>query len=199
MLERHPEWLGVARFVAHLVPSRTSIKEYATYTERTLRTVERINGRFGSASWQPIEAFHRKGRLEALAAMRSYDVLLVNSIADGMNLVSKEGPLLNERAGVLVLSRQAGSFADLGEAAIGIDPRDVSGTAEALHQALSMAAPDRQQRAERLRSAVLAHQLRDWLRIQLEDLGVGLAPARRTLPGVGACAPRNPGVPSLAV
>ncbi len=103
--------------------------------------------------------------------MRYYDVLLVNSLADGMNLVSKEGPVVNERNGVLVLSRLAGSYAELGGAALGVDPLDVDSTATALHAALVMPAGERAERTLRLREAILGNQLSHWLRRQLDDLG----------------------------
>jgi trehalose 6-phosphate synthase len=102
----------------------------------------------------------------------------VNSINDGMNLVAKEGCIVNERGGVLVLSRGAGSYAELGEHALGVDPRDIFGTAAALHTALSMPGAERQRRAEALRETVLGHQLRDWLECQLEDLGFEARPRR---------------------
>jgi trehalose 6-phosphate synthase len=187
MLERHPEWIGRARFLAFLVPSRTSIPEYGNYTARVMAAVERINLRFASGGREPIKVFHEHDRLQALAAMRSHDVLLVNSITDGMNLVSKEASVINERAGALVLSRGTGSYAELGDQALGVNPRDIAGTAEALHQALSMAGPERQRRAEGLREAVLDHQLRDWLECQLADLGITFD--REPLPEIRPAAP----------
>ncbi len=172
LLEAHPEWRDTVRFLAFLVPSRSSIPEYASYAERVFLTADRINRRFGTAAWRPVQVFHENDRVQALAAMRRYDVLLVNSIADGMNLVAKEGCVLNETGGVLVLSRAAGCWDELGAAALGIDPADIAGTAQALHEALAMPATERYRRAETLRAAVLEHQLLDWTSAQLEDLGI---------------------------
>ena len=45
--------------------------------------------------------------------MQRYDVLLVNPLKDGLNLVAKEGPLLNRRDGLLCLSREAGAYDEL--------------------------------------------------------------------------------------
>jgi trehalose 6-phosphate synthase len=176
LLERYPEWQGKARFLAFLIPSRDSISEYSAYSRQVFDTVDRINSRFGGPGWQPVKVYHQHDRLRALVAMRFYDVLLVNSLADGMNLVSKEGSVINERGGALVLSKTAGSFAELGGAALGVMPGDVSGTAEALHTALSMSPLERHRRAAELRQVVLQHQLGDWLTQQLADLGI--APGR---------------------
>ena len=104
-------------------------------------------------------------------ALSLYDVLLVNPVVDGMNLVSKEGPVLNEQDGVLVLSKSAGSYAELGEAALAVRSDDIDGTAEALHDALVLPADERRQRAQSLREAVLRHDLRRWLSLLLTDLG----------------------------
>jgi trehalose 6-phosphate synthase len=170
LLEKHPEWIGRAKFLAFLVPSRTSIPEYHTYTDRVFGIIDRINQRFGRDGWRPVSLFYEQNRTQALAAMTMYDVLLVNSLIDGMNLVSKEGPVVNEREGVLVLSETAGSFEELKHGAIAVRPMDTEGTADALHQALSMPAAERGERAARVRKAIESHQLNDWLRLQVKDL-----------------------------
>lgn len=172
LLQRHPEYRGRVRFLAFLQPSRASIPEYAGYTARVVAEAEEVNATFGTPSWQPVRLFIGQDRLRALTALRFYDVLLVNSLADGMNLVSKEGAVLNERDGVLVLSRSAGSYRDLAPGALGVEPGDVAGTAAALNEALGMDADERRRRADALRGVVLDHQLSGWLKRQLEDLGV---------------------------
>jgi trehalose 6-phosphate synthase len=121
-------------------------------------------------------------------------VLLVNSLADGMNLVSKEGPAVNERDGVLVLSRSAGSYAELGGAALGIDPRDIGATADSLHRALCMAPEERRLRAEQLRGLVLERGISSWLRAQLADMGIE-APR----PDIASAEALTPGFPKMAV
>ena len=170
LLERHPEWEGRVRFLAFLVPSRTAIPEYLAYREEVLSLVEGINARRGRPGWTPITVYHEHNRLQALAAMSLYDVLLVNPLRDGMNLVSKEGPVVNGRDGVLVLSVTTGSYAELGDGALAVQPEDIEGTAEALHQALSLPETERRERARLLRQAVLRHDLNHWLRLLLDDL-----------------------------
>jgi trehalose 6-phosphate synthase len=170
LLEKRPEWRGKAKFVAFLVPSRTSIPEYKAYTDRVLAIVDRINARFGTDQWRPVELFYEQNRLQALAGMTMYDVLVVNSLLDGMNLVSKEGPVVNERDGILVLSETAGSHEELKCGALSVRPIDIEGTADALHQALSMSPEERRKRAEKVLRAIQSHQLNDWLRLQIKDL-----------------------------
>ncbi|MEJ7902432.1 MAG: trehalose-6-phosphate synthase, partial [Thermomicrobiales bacterium] len=105
-----------------------------------------------------------------LAAMKWYDVLLVNSIIDGMNLVAKEGALINERSGVIVLSEGAGAAMQLGNEALMVSPADVEGTAEAIYQALTMPIQERQRRAQRLRRSVERDDVSVWFRDQLADI-----------------------------
>jgi trehalose 6-phosphate synthase len=158
------------KFLAFLVPSRTSIPEYRAYTKEVFAQVEEINARHARSGWTPITVFHEHNRLQALVAMSLYDVLLVNPLRDGMNLVSKEGPVVNQRDGVLVLSVSTGSYAELRDGVLSVRPEDITGTAEALHTALSLPPVERRERAMRLRQAVLRHDLDRWLRLQLEDL-----------------------------
>ena len=172
LLRRHPELHGKVRFLSFLVPSREGICEYRDYSCRALGLAESINRRYGTEEWQPVAVFHENNRLQALAALTLYDVLLVNSIADGLNLISKEGPLLNERDGVLALSNTVGSFEELQRGALRVNPFDIVDTATALHEALTMCPEERRTRAKALREAILGHQTPDWLRLQLRDLSI---------------------------
>jgi trehalose 6-phosphate synthase len=167
LLEVHPEWLGEVVHVAMAYPSRQGLAEYLAYAADVEHTVARINHRFGTDDWTPIALSVEDDRARSLAALSISDVLLVNPVRDGLNLVAKEGPLLNGSSGVLVLSREAGAWEELAEAAVGINPFDVSGTAEALHHALSMNGSDRATRASRLVSVVRGRTAADWMRDQL--------------------------------
>ncbi len=171
LLRRHPALAGRVRFLALLVPSRTAIPEYQRLSEEVRQTVAEINARHRRPGWRPIVTLYGNNYARALAAMSLYDVLLVNPLADGMNLVSKEGPIVNERDGVLVLSTKAGSYEELGPGAIPVWPEDVAGTADALWQALMLPLEERKVMARYLRSAIERHDLRFWLSSQFEDLG----------------------------
>lgn len=170
LLTDHPDLAGRVQFLALLVPSKTDIPAYRQYQENTLALAEEINRQFGRKGWKPIRLLFEHNRLQALAAMSLYDVLLVNPVADGMNLVAKEGPLLNDHDGVLVLSKKAGAYEELAPASIGIDPEDVEGTAAALFRALTMPAVERREMARRLKSIIRAHDLKDWFAALIEDI-----------------------------
>jgi trehalose 6-phosphate synthase len=105
-----------------------------------------------------------------VAAYKQYDVLLVNPIFDGMNLVAKEGPLVNERSGVVILSENAGAHAELGEWTLTVNPFDLEAQADALHEALVMPEPERRRRAEALAAFVREHDVEAWIEQQLADL-----------------------------
>ena len=147
LLDRRPDLHGNVRFLAFLVPSRTHIRQYQRYTEEVDIAIRRINDRFGTPGWTPIEVFYENNYTQAMAGMRLYDVLLVNSVIDGMNLVAKEGPIVNRRDGVLILSESAGAYAQLRVGALPVAPADVEGLARALDEALSMPPEERKRRA----------------------------------------------------
>lgn len=186
MLEDHPELLGNIKFLAFLVPSRQTLPAYQRYNADVLKSIEEINQRYGTENWQPIEAFCDNDRTRALAAMRYYDVLLVNPIIDGMNLVSKEGPVVNETNGMLVLSRTAGSFEQLGKVAVPTSPVDVTETAQALYTALTMPEEERRSMARMARQLVEKHDLNGWLTRQIRDINDVLDRSRRPIEHVEA-------------
>jgi trehalose 6-phosphate synthase len=166
MLERRPELIGTVRFRARVVPTRMTMPEYAAEMRLARDIATRIDDRFGTGT---IEMIERADRPAALAELAAADVVLVNSLADGMNLVAKETAVLNPRV-ALVLSRRAGAYEELAGGAIGIDPEDLEGTASALAQGVLMPEDERVRRAGSLRARVLAWTSRDWLRAQLDDL-----------------------------
>jgi trehalose 6-phosphate synthase len=170
MLERHPEMAGEVTFLAQLQPSRTDVPEYAAYMEAVGRTAEEINGRHGTESWRPIELFMEDNFPRSVAAYKNFDVLLVNAVRDGMNLVAKESMIVNERDGVLVLSENAGAHEELGEHALTVNPFDLDEQADAIHEALTMPEEERRRRAEALRGTVRSNTIEDWVEAQMEDI-----------------------------
>ncbi|MEO7002759.1 MAG: trehalose-6-phosphate synthase [Ktedonobacterales bacterium] len=169
LLKEHAELRGKVTFLALLVPSRQGMAEYRAVEQATRRLIDRINARYGRDGWQPIIAHYGNDRDRALACMRHYDVLLVNPVIDGMNLVVKEGSLVNGRNGVIVLSRTAGAYEQLQKHALGVPPTDVRATMQALHQALTMSPQERAERADGLRAIVEAEDATSWLNRQLAD------------------------------
>ncbi|MGW8249581.1 MAG: alpha,alpha-trehalose-phosphate synthase (UDP-forming), partial [Anaerolineales bacterium] len=170
MLELHPEHLNRVIFLAYLMPSRLDVEEYQNYLNDLMAAGGRINARFGDREWEPVRIIVGDNYPRAIAAMQSYDVLLVNAIADGMNLVAKEGPILNQANGVLILSERAGARQQLETGATVISPCDVYATAEALHQALVMPESDKEERSHRLRWLIEREDINTWLMDQLDTL-----------------------------
>jgi trehalose 6-phosphate synthase len=169
-LDAHPELHERVSMLALLDPSRQDIPEYAEYLGAIQRAARTVNDRFQREGWTPIELRIEDNFLGAVAAYKQYDVLLVNAIFDGLNLVAKEAPLVNERDGVLVLSENAGAHAELGEWALTVNPFDVAGQAEALYEAVMLPAEERRARIEAIRAHVREHDLAAWIATQLEDL-----------------------------
>jgi trehalose 6-phosphate synthase len=169
-LERYPQSRGRVTMLALLDPSRQEIPHYAAYLDEIQGAVGHVNARFGSEGWEPIVLEIRDDFPRSVAAYKRYDVLLVNSVFDGMNLVAKEAPLVNERDGVLVLSENTGAHHELGEWTLSVNPFDVVDQAEAIHTALELPAADRRARAEAIRAHVREHDIQSWLAAQLADL-----------------------------
>ena len=169
-IETHPEMRGRVGMLALLDPSRQDIPEYADYLRVIEATAAEVNERLGREGWLPIDLRIEDNFAESVAAYKEYDVLFVNAIFDGLNLVAKEAPLVNERDGVLVLSENAGAYEELREWAISVNPFDVAGQAEALHRALQLPAGERRARLEAIRAQVREHDLSGWLEGLLADL-----------------------------
>ncbi|MBN1304954.1 MAG: trehalose-6-phosphate synthase [Anaerolineales bacterium] len=170
MLEIYPEHLGKVKFLAILIPSRLDVPEYQNYLDELMAAVGQVNARFGDSDWEPIRLIVSENYPKAIAALQSYDVLLVNSIADGMNLVAKEGPIVNQCSGVLILSERTGARQQLETGALVISPCDIYETAEAVHRAITMDPEEKKERAAELRRLVETEDITHWLLDQLESI-----------------------------
>ena len=170
LLQRHARMRGHISFLAFLVPSRTGLREYGHYGRMVQSAVDRINARFGRAGWRPVQLFYENDYAQALAGLSIADVVLVNPLVDGMNLVAKEAVVVSDRDAVLVLSETAGAFDQMADGALPVAPADVAGTAAALATALGMPIEERQRRLAKLRRGVEREDITWWLRRQLEDL-----------------------------
>ena len=171
LLEEHREWRGRVVFVAMLNASREGLAEYQAYRREVEQAVDRVNERWATADWQPVVLDERDDFARSVAGLCRYDVLFVNPIKDGLNLVAKEGPLLNRRDGVLCLSPEAGAWDELGDAVLPVHPYDLEQNMGSLHAALSMSKEQRAERAEQLRELAGARTPRDWLDDQLNQAG----------------------------
>jgi trehalose 6-phosphate synthase len=173
LLLSHPEWHGKVMMLALAYPSRHDLPEYREYAASVQRLAARIEDEFGTPDWTPMVLSTSDDYPRSLAGYRLADVLLVNPVRDGMNLVAKEGPILSDRGCALVLSREAGAADELGEHALLVNPFDISDTAEALHQALIMPVEERARRCRSLAAAGSAFPPADWLASQLAALDGG--------------------------
>jgi trehalose 6-phosphate synthase len=170
LLITQPQWRGRVVHLAFAYPSRHDLPEYREYTASVQRMAREIVDEFGTEDWDPLVLQVNDDYPRSLAAYRLADVLLVNPVRDGMNLVAKEAPLLSERDCAVVLSREAGAAAELAEGALLVNPYDVSATAQALHEALSMTAAERRRRAALLAQASASCPPDQWLAAQLSAL-----------------------------
>lgn len=169
-LDQHPEFRERVSFIAQLMPSRSDIPEYQEYLDRIEALVAVVNQRHGTPDWMPIQLKLRDDLDEAVAAYKHYDLLLVNAMFDGMNLVAKEGPLVNQRAGVSILSENTGAHEELGEFALSVNPFDIQELADAIHTALTMDPAERKRRHDGLLEIVTARDPGDWIDEQLDDI-----------------------------
>ena len=166
MLDQHPEWRGRTKLLALLDPSRQSITEYVEYVAAIEDAVRDVNERHpGAIQLRVADNFP-----QSVAAYKQFDVLFVNAVYDGMNLVAKEGPLVNDRDGVLVLSENAGAHEELADWCVTVNPFDVQGQADALHEALVMDAAERRRRADAIKAHVRANDVSRWIDAQLADV-----------------------------
>jgi trehalose 6-phosphate synthase len=170
LLAGWPQWRGQVVHLAFAYPSRTDLAEYREYAAAVREMAARIEAEFGTADWTPLVVRGDDDYARSLAGYRVADVLLVNPVRDGMNLVAKEGPIVSDHGCVLVLSREAGAADELGEAALLVNPYDVTATAAALHDALSMSDAERGRRSAALAAAGSAVPPAAWLASQLAAL-----------------------------
>ncbi|WP_405735249.1 trehalose-6-phosphate synthase [Streptomyces sp. NBC_00028] len=170
LLATRPEWRERVVHVAFAYPSRQDLAVYRDYTAEVQRVAEEINSAYGTPGWTPVVLHVKDDFARSLAAYRLADVALVNPIRDGMNLVAKEMPVVSDEGCALVLSREAGAYEELGEDAIVVNPYDVIGTADALHEALTMGPGERTERTKRLAAAATALPPAQWFLDQLAAL-----------------------------
>ncbi|BBC34278.1 putative trehalose-6-phosphate synthase [Streptomyces graminofaciens] len=170
LLDTHPEWRERVVHVAFAYPSRQDLAVYREYTAEVQRVADEINSAYGTPGWTPVVLHVKDDFARSLAAYRLADVALVNPIRDGMNLVAKEVPVVSDEGCVLVLSREAGAYEELGEDALVVNPYDVTGTATALHEALTMPPHERAERTKRLTAAATALPPTQWFLDQLRAL-----------------------------
>jgi trehalose 6-phosphate synthase len=176
-LEQHPEFREKVTFIAHLQPSRQDVPEYAEYLERIEALVAVVNHRHGTTDWMPIDLRIYENFNEAVARYKHFDLLMVNSLFDGMNLVAKEAPAVNTRDGVVMLSENTGAHEELSDCTLSVNPFDIQEQADTIHRALTMEPEERRIRAERLKEIITERDPGDWVDEQMDDIRAKRAPA----------------------
>jgi trehalose 6-phosphate synthase len=169
-LQQHEEFRERVTFIAHLQPSRTDVPEYAEYLERIEALVAVVNHRHGTTDWMPIDLRIYENFPEAVARYKQFDLLIVNSLFDGMNLVAKEAPAVNTRNGVVMLSENTGAHEELGDCTLSVNPFDIQEQADTIYRALTMDPEERALRAGRLREIVRERDPGVWIDEQLADI-----------------------------
>jgi trehalose 6-phosphate synthase len=182
LLRYHPELRGEVQFWAFLQPSRQDVAAYSRYLREIRQMAARINNDHGSQEWQPIRLEIAESERKAMSVLKNFDVLLVNPVYDGLNLVVKEGALVNQTDGVIVLSENAGAHEELRGTVLSINPFDVEATAAAMYTALTMAPEDRHRMNELARSVVRSNDIARWISNQVQDLRDLVAPAGTRVP-----------------
>ena len=169
-LTQHPEFREKVTFIAHLQPSRQDVPEYAEYLERIEALVAVVNHRHGTTDWMPIDLKIYENFYDAVARYKHFDLLMVNSLFDGMNLVAKEAPAVNTRDGVLMLSENTGSHQELIDYVLSVNPFDIQEQADAIYRALTMEPEQKRRWAESLREIIFSRNPGDWVDDQLQDI-----------------------------
>ncbi len=169
-LDQHPEFTEDITFLAMLQPSRQDVDEYVEYIQKIRDLVSHINTKHGNTDWMPIDLRFESNLPRAIAMYKHYDALMVNPVFDGMNLVAKEAPIVNERNGVLILSENTGAHEEVGSFALGVNPFDIEAQAAALYEALTMDPGERASRADQMRRIVNENDVTKWLAAQQVDI-----------------------------
>ncbi len=169
-LTQHPEFREEVTFIAHLQPSRQDVPEYAEYLERIEALVAVVNHRHGTTDWMPIDLKIYENFHDAVARYKHFDLLMVNSLFDGMNLVAKEAPAVNTRDGVLMLSENTGSHEELYDYVLTVNPFDIQEQADAIYRALTMPAEERRELSQGLKEIIYSRNPGDWVDDQLRDI-----------------------------
>lgn len=170
LLQTHAELRERVKFLAFLVPSRTHIRQYHRYLEEVEGVVKNINGKYGTPEWTPIHLYLENDYLKAITGLRIYDVLLANPVIDGMNLVAKEGAVVNTKSGVLLVSESAGVYPQLSKWVLPVAAADIEGTMQAMMRALTMAPQEKQERQALLVESIKQEDVFHWFRRQFEDM-----------------------------
>jgi trehalose 6-phosphate synthase len=169
-LHKYPQYQGKVKFLTTGKPTRQQIREYYNYYYDIVDIIDKINVKYGTEEWKPIELIFKADYKLVVAAFKNYDCMIVNPIADGMNIVPKEASAVNLEQGVIILSEKAGCFEELKEHVLAVNPYDISQTAEAYRDAILMDEEERNKRFENLQEIVAHRTIYHWISEQFADI-----------------------------
>ena len=168
--QRHPEFKGKVTFFITGVRTREAVKEYRDYKTNVNAIIHEINEKYSKDGWNPIVPHFDAEYSLVTAAFKNYDCLLINSINDGMNIVPKEGSVVNENNGILIISETTGAYDELKEHAIDINALDISETADAIYKAVTMKHEERKKCLDGLKKTICGYDVYNWMGEQFNDI-----------------------------
>lgn len=170
-LKDHPEYHKKVKFLVTGKSTRENLEDYKNYRSSIKELIDKVNLEYSTSDWEPITEIFEAPYELVVAALKNYDCLMVNPICDGMNIVSKEGSILNKKNGVLILSKKAGSYDELKNYSLKVDPYDIKGTADAIYQAITMDNMERIKNINGLKNVIENNTITDWILNQFKDIG----------------------------
>ncbi|WP_331275708.1 trehalose-6-phosphate synthase [Methanobacterium veterum] len=168
--QKHPEFKGKVTFFITGVTTRENVKEYRDYKTNVNNIITEINAKYSKDGWKPIVPHFDAEYSLVTAAFKNYDCLLINSINDGMNIVPKEGSIVNENDGILIISETTGAYDELKENAININALDITETADAIYKAVAMKHDQRKKRLNGLKNTICHYDVYRWMGEQFNDI-----------------------------
>ena len=138
----------------YIVPSRQQWPMYLGLLSEIVQTVERCNSKLSSLNYAPIRLHIGDDYQRASQALTRYDYLIAGSVADGLNLVVKEGAILNDRNGVIVSTKNVGAMAELGKFCILAAEANVTGITDALIAAHNLSTESRMKMSYELKQQI---------------------------------------------
>ncbi|OFW57715.1 MAG: hypothetical protein A2W01_02500 [Candidatus Solincola sediminis] len=169
-LRQHPEWHNKVIFANLLYPSREGLLEYRDYRKQVEQKAAALNREFSTNDWEPVHLDISDDYPRSVAALMEFDALLVNPVADGMNLVAKEGAILNTRDGLIMLSITAGAYQEMRGSVLAINPLDIEETAQAILKSLETSGRKRKRMAKSAVEVVEANTSFKWFLQQMRAL-----------------------------
>ena len=165
LLRRRADLHGEVKLLLTAVAPADGMRVYRRSQQAIEQIVGRINGHFGTLSWQPVVLSTTPMSFqETLAHYRAADICWITPLRDGLNLVAKEFVAAHDGGdGVLVLSEFAGAAVELRDAVL-VNPYSISQMDDAIDRALDMPSQEQRERMQRMQEHVRRYDIGYWTR-----------------------------------